>query len=293
MKSIVIALITGTFVLSAALANAQEEKKKATVRIKKVEKINGVEKITDTTYTTDDVTILKMEEGTVNVKECTGKDGKVQKIIMVGDNAKMEFDEKDNAEINTVIVNSTTDGNDKPVVKRIIITNPEGKEKTTTINVNEEMSPEEQKIFNESVKNGMYSHQIVINEDEDGDKKGESKMTKIIMIKRVQIIEPTADDTKMLSKGTGISDGKLSLDKMNFYPNPNTGKFNLSFTLPEKKEVEINILNMEGKNVYSEKLGNFSGNYDKEIDISKNPKGVYFVKIQQGDHSNVKKIVLE
>ena len=80
---------------------------------------------------------------------------------------------------------------------------------------------------------------------------------------------------------------------MNFYPNPSNGKFNLSFNLPEKQDTEITILNVEGKVVYKEKLNQFSGNYDKEIDISKNAKGVYFVKVDQGKHAQVKKIILE
>src|SRR4051812_36254299 len=43
------------FMLCVALQiPAQEAKKKTTVRIKKVENINGVVKTTDTTYTTDD-----------------------------------------------------------------------------------------------------------------------------------------------------------------------------------------------------------------------------------------------
>ncbi|MBA2610637.1 MAG: T9SS type A sorting domain-containing protein [Bacteroidetes bacterium] len=45
--------------------------------------------------------------------------------------------------------------------------------------------------------------------------------------------------------------------------------------------------------MYSEKLTNFIGAYDKEIDISKNPKGVYFVRIEQGKHAQVKKVVLD
>src|ERR1051325_8702529 len=43
----------GLLMFYAACFSAQTEKKKATVRIRTVENINGVEKIKDTTYTTD------------------------------------------------------------------------------------------------------------------------------------------------------------------------------------------------------------------------------------------------
>jgi len=77
------------------------------------------------------------------------------------------------------------------------------------------------------------------------------------------------------------------------YPNPNDGKFNLNFNLKNKADAEVTVYDTQGKQVYSEKLPNFSGDYNKAIDISSNTKGVYFVKIQQGKHSQVKKIILD
>src|ERR1041385_2184187 len=69
-------LILGTSVLAA-----QNEKKAATVRIKKVENINGVEKVTDTTYTTDDPGSIKMDDGNIQINEI--KDGKGTKKMMI------------------------------------------------------------------------------------------------------------------------------------------------------------------------------------------------------------------
>ena len=64
-KQLIFAAILSTTLMVAQNSNqnppAAKEAKQATVRIKKVENINGVERITDTTYTTDDPSMLKYE----------------------------------------------------------------------------------------------------------------------------------------------------------------------------------------------------------------------------------------
>jgi len=114
-----------------------------------------------------------------------------------------------------------------------------------------------------------------------------------VIVKTIKIIDPSTEDTKMLGKQTGVIDNKLAIDQMKFFPNPSNGKFTLNFNLAAKGNTEVSILNLEGKTVYSEELKDFTGNYNKEIDISANPKGVYFIKIKQGAHAQLKKIVLE
>lgn len=119
----------------------------------------------------------------------------------------------------------------------------------------------------------------------------EKRIIKIISIK-MDITEADLEELKKLGKN-GTTDQQLKVEKINFYPNPNDGKFNLSFELKERGNTDINIMNIEGKNVYHEFLENFSGTYKNDIDISKNNKGIYFIKVQQGSHSMVKKIIVE
>ena len=114
-----------------------------------------------------------------------------------------------------------------------------------------------------------------------------------MILKKVKITEASEEETNQMAKKTGTIDQKLNLDKLNFYPNPSNGKFHLNFKLSTTGTTEIGIFNMEGKSVYNESLKDFSGSYDKEIDISSHPKGVYFVKVKQGEHAQLKKIVME
>jgi len=236
--------ITSHLVLAAAVAlgsihaaTAQTgEKKQATVHIKKVENINGVEKVTDTTYTTIDPTAM---------------------MSIVSDDGTMQQD--------MIIINGPADG----------------KKKTAEQTINETMEkmgidPSDPKV----------KRTVVVNEVHTDDGKA-SAITKTVMIK-VDLTDASEQDQKRLS-----SDNKLEVDNMVFYPNPSNGKFNLKFSQKQKGDATVSVYNTSGRQVYTESLAGFSGDYNKSIDISGNEKGVYFVKVEQGRHAMVKKIVLE
>lgn len=274
-------VITGTLVLCATLLGAQstqKENKQVKVRVKQIEKINGVETVKDTSYVTDEATAIKAGEHNVQIIETNGgKEGKKTKTMVITGGK-----EGDASEVRII------DGGDGAQVKML-----EG---------DGEMSQEIQAILKEAGlenagKGQCVQKTVIIDSDAAKDADGKAgepkKVTKITVIKRAKIVDASDEDLKLVNKQTGITDNKLSADNMNFYPNPSNGKFNLSFDLKQKGNTEITILNIEGKKIYSEKLGDFSGSYNKEIDISKNPKGVYFVRIEQGSHSQLKKIVLE
>lgn len=275
-------LITAMLLLSATLLTAQAEKGKETretkVRIKKVENVNGVEKITDTTYVIN---------GPVNVNQLDDLKGNklaVPEIVIV--------DENDDVTVNP---NGTSPAPGKPGRNKIVIVTDEVRGGDyTEVKIEDEMDEQLESalkaagVDGESVK---VDKVVTINSTDKGD--GKKELKKIVIIKTVKFIEPTEEDQKMLEKQTGINDQKLKLDQMNFYPNPNTGKFNLAFDLRDKGDTEINVLNVEGKAVYHEKLKDFTGHYDHEINISSQPKGVYFVKVIQGAHSYVKKMMVE
>ncbi len=247
-------IITAALLLSTVLVTAQE-KKQAKVHIKKIENINGVEKVIDTTYTTDDLSVINAGGENIEVIELgDGKKGITKKIIINGKEGE-ETDVKilrnvdmNDAEIENVLKEAGVDPNSNGVKKTVIV--------------------------NEDGKEGKHE-------------------TKIVIIKRAKITEADEAELKKINQDASKTDGKLAMDNMNFYPNPSNGKFNLSFSLADKGDAEITVLNSEGKKVYSEKLPNFTGAYDKEIDISKNPKGLYFVRIEQGKHAQVKKVVLD
>ena len=247
-------VIIGAFLISSSLLVAQTPTKKQTVRIKKVENINGVEKLTDTTYTVDGpVSITALEELSGTEKNT---DGKPKKMVIVTDQVNGD---------NVTSVNKD-DEMDEQVLRALEAAGVDSK----TLGIDNMMV-------------------VNVNSKDSGNK----KMTKVLIIKTVKITEPTTEDAKLLGKQASSIDNKLAVDQVNFYPNPSSGKFTLDFNLAEKGNTEVMILSTEGKSVYSEELKDFTGKYSKEIDISASPKGIYFVKIRQGSHAQLKKIILE
>lgn len=274
-------ILMSAFLLSATLLSAQTGNKPATVRIKKIENINGVEKITDTTFTTTDPHSIHLDNGTIDVVG-DDHDAEIIKKVIIHDG---------NGEVITEDIGS----HEGATMKKIVIDEKDGE--VLTEELQKQIDEEVEKAMKDAgvdTKSKGTKKIIVINETEAkvGDHKAEA-FTKVVVVKKSDLKNADEADIKRLGKSVGENDGKLKIEKMNFYPNPNNGKFNLSFTLAEKGDTEISILNIDGKVVYKEKLANFSGNYEKEIDISKNAKGVYFIKVEQGKHSQVKKIVME
>jgi len=82
------------------------------------------------------------------------------------------------------------------------------------------------------------------------------------------------------------------LHDLSYFPNPTTGKFTLKFEYENTNDVVIKILDSNSKEVFSELLEDFSGDYSREIDLSGKSKGNYIIKISIGDKSISKKIVL-
>jgi hypothetical protein len=134
-------------------------------------------------------------------------------------------------------------------------------------------------------------HQVIIEKmvnDEDG------KMVKII-IERIHLSITDLDDLKEVEEIPGsnvVSSKILQLEEVNYYPNPNTGVFNLQFTAKENP-TQIRVIDMMGKEVHNENLRNFEGRYDNSIDLSDSEKGMYILQIIQGKKTWNKKIVIE
>ena len=77
------------------------------------------------------------------------------------------------------------------------------------------------------------------------------------------------------------------------FPNPSKGVFNFKFNSREKQNVQINILDALGKKIISDDLHWFVGEYSKEIDLTNNKKGVYFLEIETDGGIINKKLLLQ
>ncbi|MFK8056667.1 MAG: PDZ domain-containing protein [Saprospiraceae bacterium] len=75
-------------------------------------------------------------------------------------------------------------------------------------------------------------------------------------------------------------------------PNPNQGRFRLTFELPSKGDTRIAIYSAAGREVYAYDLGEYSGLFTDELDIMRNGPGTYFLVVRQDRQAFVRKLVL-
>ena len=90
--------------------------------------------------------------------------------------------------------------------------------------------------------------------------------------------------------GINASSQNLSFSVM---PNPNHGVFDVSISSIDKSDIKLNIYNTEGKIVFSEMIQTQQQDISKRINLENLSKGIYFLKIQQGNKSKTQKILIQ
>ncbi|MDF2436288.1 MAG: hypothetical protein K0Q95_664 [Bacteroidota bacterium] len=63
------------------------------------------------------------------------------------------------------------------------------------------------------------------------------------------------------------------------FPNPAQNKINVMFEDLSSKSIHIEIMNIAGKVIYNEQIGNFNGRYNKSLDLNNHSNGVYLLQI--------------
>jgi gingipain R len=75
------------------------------------------------------------------------------------------------------------------------------------------------------------------------------------------------------------------------YPNPNNGKFIISFNNPEAINYQLDIRNALGQTILQEKI---SGQFSKEFNVNQYGKGIYFISLTDNKGSRaIKNIVVD
>ncbi len=89
---------------------------------------------------------------------------------------------------------------------------------------------------------------------------------------------------------TGIEDISKLWEKILIYPNPSDGKFTIQMNeLPEINST-LEIYNLLGEKIYSRPLDQQSL---IKMDISTQPEGIYFIKVQSADKVYTEKVVVQ
>lgn len=113
---------------------------------------------------------------------------------------------------------------------------------------------------------------------------------KIVLNMKVEDASPEEEE-EWLEQNNLASAPKLDIEDVSFSPNPNRGQFRLSFNLLSEGQTVLEIRDVKGSPIRVQVLGNFTGAYQEDFDISEQAAGVYFLTITQNDQRFIKKIV--
>ena len=84
-----------------------------------------------------------------------------------------------------------------------------------------------------------------------------------------------------------------NVDKLNVYPNPSRGEFNISFDLENRQDVYLTITNYLGKVIFTQELKDHEGLYNKTIDLGNKANGIYMLNIITNYQNINQKIVIQ
>ena len=85
----------------------------------------------------------------------------------------------------------------------------------------------------------------------------------------------------------------MTIANLDVYPNPSRDVFNVSFTSEDVQDLRLRVLNVIGEELINENLEQFIGEYTKQINLSDNAKGVYFLEITTNNGIINKKLILQ
>ena len=97
-----------------------------------------------------------------------------------------------------------------------------------------------------------------------------------------------------MHENMGIDMGSKTIKGLGAKPNvPFNGKLNINFNAAEKGNVSISVMDVQGKEIASETIKDFEGQYLGQIDLKKSSPGVYFLRVSQGDDGAVRRIKID
>jgi hypothetical protein len=88
------------------------------------------------------------------------------------------------------------------------------------------------------------------------------------------------DDINVTDNFVGVENVEIVNANLNAYPNPANSNTNVNFALAAASDVQMNIINMLGENVYSNDFGTLAaGNYNEVVNFNNMPNGLYLVNL--------------
>ena len=84
-----------------------------------------------------------------------------------------------------------------------------------------------------------------------------------------------------------------AFEGFNLYPNPSNGNFNLQFNTTSSDRIELQLFDITGRLVRKLLFTNVATRFSESISFENTAKGVYLLKIKNGNKQTTKKLVIE
>ncbi|MFL9482369.1 S8 family serine peptidase [Chitinophagaceae bacterium LWZ2-11] len=83
---------------------------------------------------------------------------------------------------------------------------------------------------------------------------------------------------------TAVNNPSNSSISLTVSPNPNHGTFNVAFTVSNQATLQMQLVDMEGRVVYTNNYGNFIGTFNQQVSVGNVATGTYVLKIMHGNN---------
>ncbi len=93
-------------------------------------------------------------------------------------------------------------------------------------------------------------------------------------------------------EGTSAVENESLVNTLNVFPNPAQDKFTISVTSGEAMDLMLELVNLSGQSVYRHELKSVFG-IQEEIETSGFAKGVYYLKVNTGKDTAIRKVIIQ
>ena len=85
----------------------------------------------------------------------------------------------------------------------------------------------------------------------------------------------------------------FSFNKFNLFPNPSSGKFNLSFEVLNTDKVNVKLFDLGGRLIENLEFKNTSSIFSKKLSFGDYNAGIYLLKVNNGGKQTIKKLIIK
>lgn len=104
------------------------------------------------------------------------------------------------------------------------------------------------------------------------------------------------DSTHVKQASTvGINEVAETASDITVYPNPIKDVFNISYSLQDTKQVEVNLYSMDGRKIVTlvSNAEQIAGDHNQQLHMPAVAPGIYLIQVVQGEKATCKKVIVE